>query len=417
MPDEFQQRYEHLSHRQLYSQLMAGDPEQVERLASQWSSLQTTADGLARSLQSDLNKLTAGWSSAAGTEFSRRIGLIKTFADNLAAEFGNVDRGLMLMAGPLRRAKAQAEHPDETDDHDKAVKGAVVGGVIGGPAGAVVGGFFGHRQDQAEQERARKRMVQLIAGLAAEYDVTDHANWPVQVVSPPPDLPRGTSDDSSSPTRGPQVAAPTAAPKSGTSTGIQRADVAAPQTPREAPSSGASQAAVGMGFAGSGGSAGGEGLLGADQDEYGTSLAGTGGASGPTVSGWAAGAGGAALAAGGAAPRPGMPAGPPPAQAPMPSAGVLGAATGMSGAEGKAATTAGRGAGMRAQHGGGNLSRGAQDVIGRSGADANRSAAGTRPAVGSATEADERLTWLTEDEMVWHGDEHAAPSVLGTETA
>ncbi|WP_433315411.1 hypothetical protein ACQP0U_02575 [Micromonospora sp. CA-269861] len=29
-------------------------------------------------------------------------------------------------------------------------------------------------------------------------------------------------------------------------------------------------------------------------------------------------------------------------------------------------------------------------------------------------DSDERLTWLTEDEMVWQGDEKAGPSVLGT---
>ncbi|RAN97467.1 hypothetical protein GUI43_06174 [Micromonospora noduli] len=29
-------------------------------------------------------------------------------------------------------------------------------------------------------------------------------------------------------------------------------------------------------------------------------------------------------------------------------------------------------------------------------------------------DSDERLTWLTEDEMVWQGDEKAAPRVLGT---
>ncbi|MET8093236.1 hypothetical protein ABZU52_24235, partial [Micromonospora sp. NPDC005220] len=29
-------------------------------------------------------------------------------------------------------------------------------------------------------------------------------------------------------------------------------------------------------------------------------------------------------------------------------------------------------------------------------------------------DSDERMTWLTEDEMVWQGNEKAAPPVLGT---
>jgi hypothetical protein len=45
-----------------------------------------------------------------------------------------------------------------------------------------------------------------------------------------------------------------------------------------------------------------------------------------------------------------------------------------------------------------------------SGADAHAAGSGGR---GQEDEPDEHLTWLTEDDMVWGGDEPAAPSVLG----
>ncbi|HEX5594634.1 MAG TPA: WXG100 family type VII secretion target [Micromonosporaceae bacterium] len=395
MSDDLQQRYAHLSHAQLYNQLMAGDPEQVENLASKWSSLETTIDGLARSLESDLDKLKAGWSSAAGVEFSRRLGLIRAFANDLAGEFGSMRRGLSLMATPLRKAQQQAEHPDETDDHDKTIKGAVTGGIIAGPAGALVGGYLGHRKDQEEQEKAHRRMVQLVAGVAVEYGMSDHSTWPTQVKAPPPDLP-GTIEGSTSPSAGPQVSQSSAAPGTGTGTGGGRTASAA-STPTFG-TGGPGQVGGTSGSQGFGTAASAVDRVG--RDDYGTSLAGAGGGN---LGGWAAGAGGATLAAGGAI-RSGAPAGIPSAQQPAPTSGILGIGGGISGAgaEAKAATSAGRG--LTGQRGG-------ADVAAR--ADANRAAAGTRSGARPDGEQDEHLTWLTEDEMVWHGDEQGAPPVLG----
>src|SRR5690554_4377483 len=151
MADEYYARYAGLSHHDLYYQLRAGDPGQVENLASAWRSLAVSVDELAADLDRDLDGLRSSWTGSASDEFDHRVRLVSGFARELSEEFTRTQRSLSLMAGPLRGAQARAEHPDETDDHDKLLRGIAIGAVAG-PGGALVGGLFGHQLDKEEKQ-------------------------------------------------------------------------------------------------------------------------------------------------------------------------------------------------------------------------------------------------------------------------
>ena len=117
-------RYASLSHEQLWQQLMAGKPEQVEGLASDWSSLRTTLDELSAKLDKDLERLRPSWTGTAGTEFQNRLDAIVEFSAVLATEAADIGQSLELLAGPLREAQQKAEDPAETDDHGRTLGGA-----------------------------------------------------------------------------------------------------------------------------------------------------------------------------------------------------------------------------------------------------------------------------------------------------
>src|SRR5690554_5488173 len=170
MADEYYARYAGVSHYDLYYQLRAGNPSQVENLATTWKSLAISVDDMAANLDRDLERLRSSWTGSASDEFGRRVSLVSEFARELSDEFTRVHRSLTLMAGSLRSAQARAEHPDETNDHDKLLKGAAAG-LVGGPAGALIGGMIGHQLDKEEKQRAHQRMIRLVAEVAAEYDV------------------------------------------------------------------------------------------------------------------------------------------------------------------------------------------------------------------------------------------------------
>jgi hypothetical protein len=196
MPDEFYARYRDRTHAELYEMLMAGSPEQVERMRAAWVTLEGTASTFAATLRGHLDQLKQGWDSAAGREFDLRVGLIATYAQTLTEEFAAIHTGLGAMAGALAQAQAAAEHPDATAGNDgassAAAQGAAAGSVLG-PGGAlvggVVGGTLGHQRDRADQAAAKERMVQLVAGLAADYRVADYQIWPATVPSAPGDMP------------------------------------------------------------------------------------------------------------------------------------------------------------------------------------------------------------------------------------
>ncbi|NJP31115.1 WXG100 family type VII secretion target [Micromonospora sp. HSS6-12] len=395
---------------------MAGQPGQIEGVAAQWTALKGIVDDLRRDLKGDLEKLANTWTGEAGQEFQRRLGFVATYAESLGEGMADVSRGLTLMADHLRTAKEQAESPAETDDHDQAMSGAAKGAVFGVP-GMVVGGLLGHQQDKAEQEKAHQRMVNVVSELAAGYDLSAYGRL-VPPPPPPPDTPGSVNRDSTAPRSGPAVGTPTASELSARTGG---ATASTPDRASGGPTSGTGGTATPTG-----GGAPGTGTLGA-APVGGTSLAGAdpllGGALAGGVAGLAAlGRGGGATATPGTG--PGLTFGTPGG---TPAGGIVGtgapdsrSATGIGrSADGRRGEGSGRDAATR-QGTAASRVPGDRAVGGIGRTDAGRAAAaGTRPGLlgaghGSDDEpTDGRLTWLTEDEMVWRDGPEGAPPVLG----
>ncbi|MFI6267940.1 WXG100 family type VII secretion target [Micromonospora zamorensis] len=419
------QRYEGSSHQELYDGVMAGQPEQIEGVAAQWAELKGILDGLSRELSGDLEKLGNTWTGSAGREFHRRLSLIVTHSDALSDGMSGVKQGLTMMAEHLRTARKQAESPEETDDNDKALSGAAKGAITFGLPGAVVMGLAGHQQDKEEQEKAHQRMVKLVAKLADGYEISAYD----RVVDPPlpdPETPDTVSKDPTSPRSVPSIATATAGPSSTNVTArTGDATIARPDRVAAAPVTGGGsfpeQSVPGTGGAPTVGS--GTIGVGSDVDVRGTSLAGAD----PLVGG-ALVAGGAAGLAGlsgpttvtaGAGTGPGLLYG---AQGGAPAGGVLRTATLAS--SGSTPTTSARPTGAAAPADNRSASGIGRSIDGQRGGRAGATGSG-RGAGGSGSgvlggrgrpqedDSDERLTWLTEDEMVWRDGDNAAPPVLG----
>ncbi|NBE82876.1 WXG100 family type VII secretion target [Micromonospora rubida] len=425
---EYTARYEHVSHETLYEAVKAGDPAQIDGLAAKWDSMKGTLDGLSRDLQSDLDKLANGWTGNAGREFQRRLSLVVDHSTTLSEGMADVRQGLTLMATHLRTAKKDAESPDESDDHDKAISGAVKGAALG-PAGAIIGGFMGHNQDKAEKKKAHRRMVQVVAELAAGYDLSAYGRL-VQPRDPHRDLPFDPNTSTSTPSAGPGASVPGAAPGPGNgnpSTGHKT--VSAPGSPGHVPGIGSTPGGEhggstpgGVGTVGgstpSGGEHGGStpGGVGTvvDGPGTGTSLAGADPSlGGVQLAGGPAGTGSGGTSVATAGPGAGSLFGTPTGS---PAGGVLNGALG-GGTGSLAGSARGGAAGTARPTGGlGGVEQRAATGMGRGGANGSSGSRGGvlggqgRP---GEDQSDERLTWLTEDEMVWGNDDTGAPPVLG----
>ncbi|MBM0277285.1 WXG100 family type VII secretion target [Micromonospora tarensis] len=417
---EYTQRYQGSSHQQLYDGLMAGKPEQIEGVATQWAELKGILDGLGRELNGDLEKLGNTWTGSAGREFHRRLSLIVAHTDALGEGMAGIKQGLTMMADHLRAAHKQAESPEETDDNDQLIGGAIKGAATFGLTGAIVGGIAGHQQDKAEQEKAHQRMVNLVAELASSYEISAYD----RVVDPPPpdpDTPSTASKDSTTPQSVSGIAKVSAGPHTGDST-VRGGDatISTPDRAARPPVTGDTSipghdsadrtpgVVVGPGGVGSG---------------SGTSLAGAG----PLVDGALIAGGGAGLLSLSGSPTvptsantgPGLLYGAPGG---APAGGVLRSGA-LAGSGGTPATSArptgapvptesrpvnGIGRSFDGQRGGGGNARpGSGGGTGRPGVLGGHG----RP---QDDDSDDRLTWLTEDEMVWRDGEQAAPPVLGT---
>ncbi|WP_433284760.1 WXG100 family type VII secretion target [Micromonospora sp. CA-244673] len=418
---EYTQRYEHVSHKELYQGVNAGDPKQIDGLSAQWTSLKGTLDDLGRDLTGDLDALLKTWTGDAAREFHRRLNLVADYSGNLAEGMTGIRQALDMMASELRTAQAKSESPEETDDNDKLLSGAGKGFLVGGVPGALVGGLVGHEQDKAEQEKAHQRMVQVVAKLAEGYDFSAYG----RIVVPEPantELP-GHSDPTDPTLRsGPSVSTPSAGPGVGSFGPAANATATTSGVHHTAPGSGT----VGGGTPGDGTTggqpgAGSPGTIGAGGtvEPTGSSLAGAGPltATGPTTGLAGPGLGGAnpTLPSGGGGGSPyGMP-------------GVLGGTGSLAGSGGGSATSGrvgGIGAENRSAAGTGRLASGRGVTVETESRSTGKSGATGRPAMagrngvlgargGEDDESDGRLTWLTEDEMVWSDGEAAPPPVLG----
>ncbi|MFC0097706.1 WXG100 family type VII secretion target [Micromonospora marina] len=424
---EYTQRYEHVPHEELYQGVNAGDPKQIEALSAQWTSLKGTLDDLSRDLTADLEALAKTWTGDAAREFQRRLDMVVRYSGNLAEGMTGMRQGLDMMASELRAAQSKAESPEKTDDNDKLLSGAGKGFLLGGAPGAVIGGIVGHQQDKAEQEKAHQRMVQVVAKLAEGYDYSAYGR--IVVPEPPEtDLPRPTGNGDPTLQNGPSVEAPSSGPSLGSFGPGANATATTSGVHHTAPTGGT----PGVGTPGAGTPGGQPGAGAPDSvptvgtvDPTGTSLAGaaplTSTVGGPSIGGGPGfgpgGAGPTTMSAGGAGGglygAPGVLS-----TGSLAGTGANSASSarfgGVPGAENRSAAgtgrlTSGRGlvvdAGSRsAERTGGTTGRPA--MAGRSGVLGGRGGYGD-------DESDGRLTWLTEDEMVWGDGDAAPPPVLG----
>ncbi|GHJ17842.1 WXG100 family type VII secretion target [Micromonospora sp. AKA38] len=410
---EYTRRYEHVSHEELYQGVNAGDPAQIDALSARWTSLEGTLDDLSRDLTADLDALAKTWTGGASREFQRRLTMVAGYSGDLAEGMTGIRQALDMMAGDLRAAQAEAESPEKTDDHDKLLSGAGKGFLLGGGPGAVIGGIIGHQQDEAEQEKAHRRMVRVVAKLAEGYDFSAYG----RVVAPEPpgsELPGHHAPQDPTLRDGPSVRTPSSGPSLGSFGPGAHGTATTSGVHHTAPTSGTPGDGTPGGHPGGHPGAGAPGSVptGGTVDPSGTSLAGAGPLT--TVPGGPAIGGGPGFGPGGA--HPTVPAG---------GGGLFGGpgvlSTGSLAGSANAAAT-GRfggvpGAESRSAAGTGRLTSGrslAVDTEGRSTGRTGRPATAGRNGVLGARgnsdddESDGRLTWLTEDDMVW-GDGRAAP--------
>jgi uncharacterized protein YukE len=194
MPDDYYQRYARYTHDELYRQLLQGSPAVLSRQADAWRRAGATAATLATRLRRDLTGLAAHWTGEGSDEFAIRIGLIATYAQDLADEAASIGVGTEAMSRALAEAQRQAQPspagPVASGADSVAVRAALLSAATGwSTPEAVLGSSLGHVPSAEEQAAAHERMVTLVAELAALYGVVDQANWPAAIPDAPPGLP------------------------------------------------------------------------------------------------------------------------------------------------------------------------------------------------------------------------------------
>ncbi|MET7396803.1 hypothetical protein ABZS66_25300 [Dactylosporangium sp. NPDC005572] len=394
MGNEYTPHYAGKSHQQLWNELMAGDPGQIDLVSDDWSKLESDARHLAREITKDLGKLD--WKGDAGQEYQYRLGLVSGFSTKLADDHATVRTALDGMSTALRSAQKTADNPEETDDNDSMVGGILIGGATGGLPGAVVGGFLGHERDEQQKKEAQARMVQLMSDLAADYGVNETA---VSVPSAPPtELPGGDVGADSDPKKGPGGSVPRSVPGTNdpgtgqthdTGTFVPVATGPTTGTGDDEPGTqlvGVDDAIIGAGVVAGGGALAGQlvSLTGPGSVGIGPTTALAGGAPTGLLGGPGGGGGGTGVTGA----RPGS------ETSLQSNAGRPGTA-GPGAERGPMATRGGRDGLF-----GNNGQRGAGGPMGRNG-------------TGEDDDEDRYDTWLTEDDMVWSDDEDAPPPVLG----
>jgi uncharacterized protein YukE len=175
MADEYFQRYNKVQHDQLYRELMAGTPSQVDSLADVWHTTAETLRTMAANLRTDLATLGNSWAGESATAFQSRAALVASWAEELATEATTMQTGLSAMSAALSSAQAQgAPVPSgsATWDHD-----------------TVLGPLLGHSVTQAEAAQSQERLAHVVAELAVAYEMADHSQWSTKWPAPSPQLP------------------------------------------------------------------------------------------------------------------------------------------------------------------------------------------------------------------------------------
>ncbi|MDG6108542.1 hypothetical protein Daura_14190 [Dactylosporangium aurantiacum] len=405
MGNEYTAHYAGKSHRELYDQLMAGDPGQVEGVATDWHTAATTARHIASEIEKDLLKLD--WKGDAGQEYRHRLGLVSTFSGGLADDQGEVKKALNTIGAALRTAQKNADNPEDTDDSDSMWGGAAIGGATFGLPGALVGGYLGHERDEQQKKEAKERMVKLMADLAVDYAVNNSTI--LEPLPPPVELPGGDPGNTSDPKGGPGGSVPRKGPGVNTFGNVKTSTTDAVGTVSTGPGGNGggdpSQTVVGQQPTGTSLLGVETGVVGAGALVAGTALAGqivTLGGGGPTLgisTGLAS-----SVPPGGVLGQPGA------------GRGDGGATTGQRGSTGSLRESTGRTAGARpgAERGPGAGRANRMGVPGRDGMFGQQRGTGAAARGNGDGDEEERYdTWLTEDDMVWSDDEQAPPPVLG----
>jgi len=395
MSAESEARYAAMSHQELFEALRAGDPGQLDDLATSWHTIEGTTRGIQADLDADLARLD--WSSSGGTEFRRRLGLISAYCAGLAESQGGVRFGLEEWGRDLAVAKQHLEDPADTDDHGSlianAAAGAAAGSTFGPPGtatGLVVGAIFGHDKDEQEKKAARKRMLSLVADLADRYNDTRFTYLQTAPFTPQVDLPGdpGAGSDGELRSSGPSTSV-AAGPGTGTAGTIPTGYQANPGPMAAGPAGGAADPFT----TGTSLLSAGDGVIGLGA--FGAGLALTGGALSVTPT-----------ALTGAVPSGGLAGGA------LPPGGVLGQPDPASRRDGLGARpstggTAGAGPGS------GGSGRGAPGQRPGPAGRGDGTAAGGRAGTGEPDDEDAYDTWLTEDEMVWGNETDLPPNLIG----
>lgn len=182
MVDEYYERYRRQTHEELFRQLMAGLPAQVDSVAAGWRKAENAVGSLAAELRADLARLAPTWSGTGSREYQYRLRLVVAYAEKLAEEATAMRTGLEVMSGALADARRRAA-PDRPEPPAPQLDAAA----------AALGGLtaLGRTMPDDERAKARERVAAIVARLAADYAIADHRSWPASMPVEPPGMPTG----------------------------------------------------------------------------------------------------------------------------------------------------------------------------------------------------------------------------------
>jgi len=175
MDDEYYGRYQKVEHGQLYRELTAGSPPNVDTLADTWNTTAQTIQATAADLRADIATLQNSWAGQTSDQFQYRLGLVAAFADTLATEALNMYTGLSAMSGALTTAQTKGRPAPVTAvdwQHDPAL-----------------GTVLGHAVTPADATQSQQDLAAVVANLAVSYGVAENTQWAAPRPDPSPDLP------------------------------------------------------------------------------------------------------------------------------------------------------------------------------------------------------------------------------------